>query len=220
MTSEVEEVRGAFADGVPFVTIWFHTTILEAVRNAWFPDRRRAKRTCMVVFRHVVAGDSGTILMVATDGAKVAVVSTHLTSDLLPFETNAYPDYLMDPRFFKRVLDGSAWSSTFHDAKRERGFRQYTTQWFVDPHQRFLALALVASGALNAQQIQAAGWPSMPPNSPIDADYMRGRSYCSLVLRDYHNYHQETTSAACASSTPAAWRAAVADLKTSLAELA
>ena len=219
MTSEVEEVRGAFADGVPFVTIWFHTTILEAVRNAWFPDRRRAKRTCMVVFRHVVAGDSGTILMVATDGAKVAVVSTHLTSDLLPFETNAYPDCLMDPRFFKRVLDGSAWSSTFHDAKRERGFRQYTTQWFVDPHQRFLALALVASGALNAQQIQAAGWPSMPPNSPIDADYMRGRSYCSLVSKDYHNCHYETTSAACGGNQEA-WRAAVADLKTSLAELA
>lgn len=219
VSSEVEEARGAFADGVPFVTIWFHTTILEVVRNAWFPDRRRAKRTCMVVFRHVVAGNGGTILMVATDGAKVAVVSTHLTSDLLPFEANAYPDYLMDPQFFKRVLDGSAWSSTFHDVKRNgpRGLRQYTTQWFVDPHQRFLALALVASGALNAQQIQAAGWPSMPPNSPIDADYMRGRSFCTLVLNDYHNYHQETKSAACASSTPAAWRAAVADLKTSLA---
>lgn len=174
---------GAFGEGIDHVSGWHHSTILDEIKkHGWF-ERGPDEAVVMVVWRHAVGGDGGNILCFATNGDKVVSVATHLTEDLLRVG-GEYPPYLLDATFLDKVLIGRAWASTLPPEERAAYFTsKVLSRSTVAVHEKMLAVALVASGAMWKGDLDWSNWLQLKEDSPISAADFHGVAYCTLHAR-------------------------------------
>ena len=180
-SSKVEApMVGAFGEDIDHVSGWHHSTILDQIKKRRWFKREADEAVVMVPYRHSVGGDGGNILCFATNGEKVVSLATHLTEDLLRVG-GEYPSYLMDPKFFEKVVIGRSWANTNPpEERKDRLHNTVLTRREVSNHEKMLAVALVASGAISQADLDTSDWLQLKEDSPISAASFHGVAYCTL----------------------------------------
>ena len=87
----------------------------------------------------------------------------------------------MDPKFFEKVVIGRSWANTNPpEERKDRLHNTVLTRREVSNHEKMLAVALVASGAISQADLDTSDWLQLKEDSPISAASFHGVAYCTL----------------------------------------